>query len=88
MWILLNVTSTLSLVKFLPEVLHDSDRATIGGNLNDRYEFSIWPLSRQGRSNSDHNFEIAATCDWKDLVGNLLHRLSIYWLGGWLEVLA
>ena len=87
MWILLNVTCTLSLFNFLTKVLHDSNRATIGGNLNDRYEVSVWPLSWQGRSNSDDNFEIASACDWKNLVVNLLHGLSIGWLGWWLEVL-
>ena len=81
MWILLNVTCTLSFFNFLTEVLHDSNRATIGGNLNDRYEVSVWPLSWQGRSNSDDNFEIASACDWKNLVVNLLHGLSIGWLG-------
>lgn len=81
MWIHINVTGALSLINFLAEVLHDSNRATIGGDLNDRYEFSVRPLSRQGRSNSDDNFEIASACAWKRLVARLLHGLSIGWLG-------
>lgn len=86
MWILFDVTAALPLVDFLPKVLHNSDRATIRGNLNDRYEVSIWPLSRQGRSDSDHYFEIAATCSCSK-AACMLHGLSISWLWWWLEVL-
>jgi len=46
MRILLDVTNAFSLVDFLSEVFHYSDRTTIGGNLNDRLEVSILALSQ------------------------------------------